>query len=84
MALYVFDNMEHQALFMGDLNPNMIKYVWVKENGEQQYQKYTEKIFKKYNKATTVSKGDVQQKDFNGHRINCFHRMITFHHGMMS
>lgn len=63
MAQYVFDNMEHQSLFMGDLNPNMIKYVWVKENGEQQYQKYTEKDFlKKYNKATTVSKGDVQQK----------------------
>ena len=63
MAQYVFDNMEHQALFMGDLNPNMIKYVWVKENGEQQYQKYTEKDFlKKYNKATTVSKGDVRQK----------------------
>ena len=30
MAKDIFDNYEHQALFMGDLNPNMIKRVWVK------------------------------------------------------
>jgi hypothetical protein len=30
MAKNIFDNYEHQALFMGDLNPNMIKRVWVK------------------------------------------------------
>lgn len=50
MAKSVFDNYEHQALFMGDLNPNMIKYVWVCENGQNQYQRYTEKDFLiKYN-----------------------------------
>lgn len=45
MAMNIFDNPEHQALFMGDLNPNMIKYVWVCENGEKQYKRYSEKDF---------------------------------------
>lgn len=45
MAKSIFDNYEHQALFMGDLNPNMIKYVWVCENGQSQYQRYTEKVY---------------------------------------
>lgn len=30
MADRIFNNAEHQALFMGDLNPNMIKRIWVK------------------------------------------------------
>lgn len=30
MASNIFDNREHQALFIGDLNPNMIKRFWVK------------------------------------------------------
>ncbi|MBP5456552.1 MAG: hypothetical protein J6Y37_08635 [Paludibacteraceae bacterium] len=29
LAASIFSNSEHQALFMGDLNPNMIKRVWV-------------------------------------------------------
>ena len=35
MAYNVFDNPEHQALFMGDLNPNQIKRIWInpKEDG---------------------------------------------------
>jgi hypothetical protein len=45
MADNIFNNSEHQALFIGDLNPNMIKRFWVKkykhENGyvatEKQY-----------------------------------------------
>lgn len=45
MAKNIFDNPEHQALFMGDLNPNMIKYVWVCEKGENQYKRYNEKDF---------------------------------------
>lgn len=45
MAQNIFNNTEHQALFMGDLNPNMIKYVWVKKSGENQYQRYVEKDF---------------------------------------
>lgn len=40
LAQSIFNNYEHQALFMGDLNPNMIKRVWVKlpitdENGKK-------------------------------------------------
>lgn len=45
MAMNIFDNPEHQALFMGDLNPNMIKYVWVCRNGEREYTRYSEKDF---------------------------------------
>lgn len=45
MAQNIFNNTEHQALFMGDLNPNMIKYVWVQRRGENQYQRYKEKDF---------------------------------------
>jgi hypothetical protein len=47
----IFDNGERQALFIGDLNPNMIKYVWYNEvlhkerrtNGE--WVRYTRKDF---------------------------------------
>ena len=45
MAMNIFNNTEHQALFMGDLNPNMIKYVWVRKKGGKQYVRYTEKDF---------------------------------------
>lgn len=31
LAETIFDNPEHQALYVGDLNPNMIKYVWYNE-----------------------------------------------------
>lgn len=31
LAQTIFDNPEKQALFIGDLNPNMIKYVWYNE-----------------------------------------------------
>lgn len=31
LADVIFDNPEHQALYIGDLNPNMIKYVWYNE-----------------------------------------------------
>lgn len=36
MAMNIFDNPEHQALFMGDLNPNMIKRIWVNQKGENE------------------------------------------------
>lgn len=29
----IFNNVEHQALFVGNLNPNQIKRFWVKKNG---------------------------------------------------
>lgn len=34
MAERIFDNSEHQSLFVGNLNPNMIKRYWVKQNGK--------------------------------------------------
>lgn len=34
MAKNIFDNVEHQALFMGNLNPNMIKRIWVNARDE--------------------------------------------------
>ena len=37
MADRIFNNAEHQALFMGDLNPNMIKRIWVKLPREDGY-----------------------------------------------
>ena len=33
MAERIFNNVEHQALFVGNLNPNQIKRFWVKKNG---------------------------------------------------
>lgn len=53
LAATIFDNPENQALYVGDLNPNMIKYVWYNEilhknrktNGE--WVKYTRKDFVK-------------------------------------
>jgi len=38
---------ENQALFTGHLNPNMIKYFWVKKRGERTYEKYKPKEFLK-------------------------------------
>lgn len=37
MADRIFNNSEHQALFMGDLNPNMIKRIWVNLPREDGY-----------------------------------------------
>ena len=36
MAERIFNNVEHQALFIGNLNPNMIKRFWVKKNGSSE------------------------------------------------
>lgn len=35
MARNIFDNTEHQALFMGDINPNMIKRIWINPKDEE-------------------------------------------------
>lgn len=54
VAYNIFMNTEHQALFMGDLNPNMIKRVWINEqqpngyvNTSKSYIPYTMRDFKK-------------------------------------
>lgn len=41
MADSIFSNAEHQALFMGDLNPNMIKRIWVNMPEDDGYVKTT-------------------------------------------
>lgn len=35
MAEKIFNDYEHQALFVGNLNPNMIKRFWIKKNGNE-------------------------------------------------
>lgn len=37
MAYNIFNNVEHQALFIGNLNPNMIKRFWVKPSKKEGY-----------------------------------------------
>lgn len=62
LAETIFDNPEHQALYVGHLNPNMIKYVWYNEvlhkerrtNGE--WVRLTRKEF--INKTKTNTKRD--------------------------
>ena len=74
LAETIFDNPEHQALYIGDLDPNMIKYVWYNEvlhkerrtNGE--WVRLTRKEF--INKTKTNTKRDRYLKylpndDFN-------------------
>jgi hypothetical protein len=65
----LFDNAERQALFVGDLNPNMIKYVWYNEvlhkerrtNGE--WVKYTRKDFiNKFKQEWEDSKKSVENR----------------------
>lgn len=45
LAASIFDDTEHQALFMGDLNPNMIKRVWVRKSNSDSFTKYSRKDF---------------------------------------
>lgn len=65
MAHMLFDNSEHQALFMGDLNPNMIKRVWVCENNGNTYTKYDRKDFLRKFGKNTRRNGMVGEKLFN-------------------
>lgn len=50
VARTIFENPEKQALFIGDLDPNMIKYIWQKENGE--WTRFKRKQFLKKNKLS--------------------------------
>jgi hypothetical protein len=74
LADVIFDNTEKQALYIGDLNPNMIKYVWYNEvlhkeqriNGE--WVRMTRKEF--INKVNINTKNDkffkyLPNDDFN-------------------
>lgn len=74
LAETIFDNPEKQALYIGDLNPNMIKYVWYNEqlhknrrlNGE--WERLTRKDFIKKMDIDTTDKHRIGYKandDFN-------------------
>lgn len=74
LAETIFDNPEKQALYIGDLNPNMIKYVWYNEqlhknrrlNGE--WERLTRKDFIKKMDIDTADKHRIGYKandDFN-------------------
>jgi hypothetical protein len=49
LAESLYNSSEYQALFIGDLDPNMIKYIWYKDKNNSMYneawQKYTRKDF---------------------------------------
>ena len=77
LARSIFMNREHQALFMGDLNPNMIKRIWVNQQQEdgyvhsnQSYQPMTVKEFiKKYgNKEWWVGNDNNYQPRYSKFR----------------
>ena len=60
LAQTIFENPERQALYIGDLNPNMIKYVWYrppydssKRGEERNWERYTRKDFIKKFKMDT-------------------------------
>lgn len=68
LASSIFNDTEHQALFMGDLNPNMIKNVWVLKSGDKQYRKYPRKYFVRlFGKKTknNVKRGKCSGRIFN-------------------
>lgn len=66
LAKNIFDNNEHQALFIGNLNPNMIKRFWVKkfEGRVAQEQRYTpmnrQQFLKQYGDTEFYSYRDRQ------------------------
>jgi len=45
MAMNIFNNYEHQALFMGNLNPNQIKRIWINPKDEKTGYVSTEKSY---------------------------------------
>lgn len=53
LANMIFNNHEHQALFIGDLNPNMIKYFWVYIN--KKWIRMSRKKFLKIYKSQKIS-----------------------------
>ena len=45
MARNIFDNPEHQALCMGNLNPNMIKRIWINQREDGKNYVSTDKAY---------------------------------------
>lgn len=78
LAETIFDNPEKQALYIGDLNPNMIKYVWYNDQLHKnrrldgEWERLTRKEFiKRLDVDTTVKHriGFKANDDFNFDRL---------------
>jgi hypothetical protein len=72
LALSIFEKGENQALYMGELNPNQIKRIWVRLRYQKTYQPYSVKdfirIFIKKNKEIKPNKRKLYyaNEDFIG------------------
>lgn len=69
LANMIFQNNEHQALFYGDLNPNMIKRFWVREvNKEKGYISMNDK-FVPYKRQQFIKRfGNTEFEDQYGYK----------------
>lgn len=65
MADRIFNNPEHQALFYGDLNPNMIKRFWVRERQKGKEYISTLDHFKPYTRSQFLNKFKNTEFVFN-------------------
>lgn len=61
LAATIFQNYERQALFIGDLNPNMIKRVWYHEGRNKR--KTTSGNWEKYSTSQFITKFKVKNTD---------------------
>ena len=68
LANMLFNNHEHQALFVGDLNPNMIKRFWVRNNNDG-WIKMSRNNFIKHFKDTKISNDVMQEHDMPLHKL---------------
>lgn len=64
MAQNIFHNNEHQALFVGDLNPNMIKRFWVMDNNSKRWIPYDRNSFLKTFGKREISMNKIEQHNF--------------------
>lgn len=78
MADKIFNNNEHQALFYGDLNPNMIKRFWVRErksganyiSTEDSFIKYTRKEFlRKFQNSDSAQKAQFDRDGYQYEKL---------------
>jgi len=58
LAETLFENYERQALYIGDLNPNMIKYIWYNERMHKN--RMTDGKWKRYKRKDFVNKFNIK------------------------
>ena len=69
MAQNIFHNNEHQALFVGDLNPNMVKRFWVYDNENWRWNPYNRVQFLKRFGRDDISQQKMQTHQFPDSKI---------------